>query len=175
MTFYLETPYSELYYNRDEAARDIADVFCDNADALAAFDACCGRLQEDGYTPEEIEARKEDSAALEEWATYMAYDMITDAEKNGCSALYGVVIYADAATEALEERINDMIDPWSAPESRVATFCDLYNASDLVSDIIEYIVNELDPAESLDEAAERVRLVDDIRAHRRARRDRVTR
>lgn len=174
MTLYLETPYSELYYNRDEAAADIADVFCDNADALAAFDACCDRLQEDGYTPDEIEARKEDPAALEEWATYRAYDMITDAEKNGRSALYGVVIYADAATEALEERINDMIDPWSAPESRVATFCDLYNASDLVSDIIEYIVNELDSPESIDEAAERVRLIDDIRAHRRARRGKVT-
>lgn len=175
MTFYLETPYSELYYNRDEAAADIAGLFCDNDDALAAFDACCDRLQEDGYTPGEIEARKEDPAALEEWATYRAYDLISDAERDGREELYGVTVYADAATEALEERVNDMIDPWAAPESRVATFCDLYNASDLVSDIIEYIVNELDPAETFDEAAERVRLIDDIRAHRRARREKVTR
>ena len=173
MNMYMETPYSDLLYNRDEAARDIADLFCDNADALAAFDACCDRLQEDGYTPEEIEARKEDPAALEEWATYRAYDMIADAEKSGRSALYGVVIYADTETEALEERINDMIDPWSDYECRVATFCALYNVTDLVSDIIECIVNDLDPAESVDEEIERVRLIDDIRAYRKARRERV--
>lgn len=174
MTLYLETPYSDLIDNRDEAARDIADLFCDNDEAAADF---VEYYNSDATSPADLitlDDLTNHFGSFEEWTVYRAYDLISDAERDCRAELYGVTVYADAATEALEERINNMIDPWSAPESRVATFCDLYNASDLVSDIIEYIVNELDPAESLDELAERVRLIDDIRAHRRARREKVT-
>ena len=175
MTFYLETPYSDLLYNRDEAARNIADLFCDNDEAAADF---VEYYNSDALEPGDLITLDDLTAhfcSFEEWTVYRAYDLLSDAERDGRAELYGVTVYADAATEALEERINNMIDPWSDSESRVATFCDLFNASDLVSDIIEYIVNELDPAESFDDAAERVRLVDDIRAHRRARRERVAR
>lgn len=174
MTFYLETPYSDLLDNRDEAARDIADLFCDNDEAAADF---VEYYNSDALEPGDLITLDDLTAhfcSFEEWTVYRAYDLISDAERDGRAELYGVTVYADAATEALEKRINDMIDPWSAPESRVATFCDLYNASDLVSDIIEYIVNELDNPESIDEAAERVRLIDDIRAYRKARRGKVT-
>lgn len=174
MTLYLETPYSDLLYNRDEAARDIADLFCDNDEAAADF---VEYYNSDATDPADLITLDDLTAhfcSFEEWTVYRAYDLISDAERDGRAELYGVTVYADAATEALEERINNMIDPWSASESRVATFCDLYNASDLVSDIIEYIVNELDSPESIDEAAERVRLIDDIRAYRKARRGKVT-
>lgn len=174
MAFYLETPYSDLLYNRDEAARDIADLFCDSNEAAADF---VEYYNSDALEPVDLITLDDLTAhfcSFEEWTVYRAYDLISDAERDGRAELYGVTVYADAATEALEERINDMIDPWSAPESRVATFCALYNVTDLVSDIIEYIVNELDSPESIDEAAERVRLIDDIRAHRRARREKVT-
>ena len=174
MNYYTYHPMNTVYYNRDAAAEDIADLFYYEDDARDAFYARCDLLTDDGYTPDEIEATKDDEATFNEWATYKAYDLLDAAEKNGRSDMYGVTVYADPETEALEERITDMIDPWCDDECRVATFCDLYNATDTVSDIIEYIVNELDSPESFDEAAARVRLIDDIRAYRKARREKVS-
>lgn len=171
MTFYFESPFCELY-EREEAVSDIVDAFCSSDEANADFTAYYNSDAESDA--DRISDASEAYSCFEEWATYYAYDLLDDAAKNGRATCYGVTVYADAETEALEERITDMIDPWCDDECRVATFCALYNVTDAVSDIIEYIVNELDSPESFDEAAARVRLIDDIRAYRKARREKVS-
>ena len=175
--YYLTTPFCETFTSREEAAGTIADLFCDQAsergtDARRAFCASCEDAAGDDL--EMFGFLIDDDAERMQWAEYKAYDLLDDAGRLGSATLYGVTVYADAETEALEERITDMIDPWCDDECRVATFCDLYNVTDAVSDIIEYIVNELDDPESLDECAARVRLIDDIRAYRKARREKVS-
>lgn len=166
MTYYMKTPYSELYYDREEAAGDVRDEFLLSDKANADFTAFYNAEMD---AADQIADASENYSSFEEWATYKAYDLLDDAARDGAAVAYGVTIYADAETEALEERICDMIDPWSDYECRVAAFCALYHATDMVSDLVECIVNELDPPESVDELAERNALLNDIWAYKKAR------
>ena len=160
MNVYMKAPYSEIFTDRESAANTIQGLFCESRAALAAFDVRCDLLEEDGYTPDEIEALKADEATVYEWMTYRAYDLIMDAETCGHAALYGVEIYMDAEAEALEERAADLFDPWACDEARAAAFFDIYTAGDGLLAMVEALRELL--AEAPELAAEVEQLSSDL-------------